>query len=144
MRQNLKAYKAVNIDSNILGADPHQLIVMMFNGALQSIAIAKGAIERKDLELKSQSVTKFINILTALRTSLDFDAEPVISKHFDDLYIYCIARMNEISLSLDVSGISEVTELLSPLRDAWSEMTEEAKQEGHNMLRDKEKLTQGA
>ena len=144
MRQSLKAYKKVNIESNILGAEPHQIITMMFDGALQSIAIAKGAIERKDLELKSQSMTKFINIITALRTSLDFNAEPEISKQFDDLYSYCLERMNDISVSLDVSGISEVTELLSPLRDVWSEMPEDAKKEGHSLLREKEKLAEGA
>ena len=143
MRQSLKAYKKVNIESNILGADPHHIVTMMFDGALQSIAIAKGAIERKDLELKSQAMTKFINILTALRTSLDFDAEPKISKQFDDLYSYCIERMNQISVSLDVSGIGEVTELLSPLRDAWAKMPEAAKQEGHNLLKEKEKQTEG-
>lgn len=144
MRQNLQAYKKIGIESNILASNPHQIIIMMFDGALQSIAVAKGAIERKDLELKSKSLTKFINILSALRSSLDFDSEPEISQHFDDLYAYCIERMNEISISLDVSGINEVTNLLSPLRDAWSEMPEESKQEGFTLLREKDRLAQGA
>lgn len=42
MRQNLQAYKKVNIDSNILASDPHKIIVMMFDGVLQSISQAKG------------------------------------------------------------------------------------------------------
>ncbi len=144
MRQNLKAYKKVDIESTILGSSPHQLVVMMFDGALQSVAIAKGAIERKDLELKSQSISKFVNILTALRTSLDFDAEPEISKRFDDLYAYCIDRMNDVSMTLDVEGIAEVIDLLKPLRNAWYEMPEASKQDGHNQLNERQKLAQGA
>ena len=79
MRQNLKAYKQVNVNSSLLESNPHQIILMMFDGMLQGIAVAKGAIERKDFELKSQSLTKAINILEALRQSLDFDNQPEIS-----------------------------------------------------------------
>jgi len=144
MRQNLKAYKKVNIESSIMGSEPHQIIVMMFDGALQSLAVAKGAIERKDFELKAQSITKFSNIITALRNSLDFDAEPVISQRFDDLYVYCLNMINEVSLSMNAARLDEITELLRPLRDAWFDMPEEAKQEGHSLLRDKNKLAEGA
>jgi flagellar protein FliS len=144
MRRNLKAYNKVNIESSIMGASPHQIIVMMFDGALQSIAIAKGAIERKDLELKSKSITKFIDIMSALRNSLDFDAEPVVSKRFDDLYAYCIDRIHDVSLKLEVAGIDEVTELLKPLRNAWADMPENEKQEGLDMLIERDKVAAGA
>lgn len=144
MRQNLQAYKKVNIDSNILASDPHKIIVMMFDGVLQSIAQAKGAIERKDLALKSTSMTKSINILNALRNSLDFTSEPTISQRFDDLYVYCIDQLNDISLNLNAEAIDEVSNLLKPLRDAWFEMPEEAKKEGLSLLEERNKLTQGA
>lgn len=144
MRQNLQAYKKVNIDSNILASDPHKIIVMMFDGVLQSIAQAKGAIERKDLALKSTSMTKSVNILSALRNSLDFTSEPVISQRFDDLYVYCIEQLNDISLNLNAEGIDEVFNLLKPLRDAWVDMPEDAKKEGLSLLEERNKLTQGA
>lgn len=144
MRQNLKAYKKVDIESSIMSSEPHQIILMMFDGAIQSLAVAKGAIERKDFELKSQSVTKFINIVSALRNSLDFDAEPVVSKRFDDLYVYCLDVINDINLSMDASRTDEIIELLKPLRNAWSEMPAAAKQEGHDLLKEKNKLAKGA
>lgn len=144
MRQNLQAYKKVDIDSNILASDPHKIIVMMFDGVLQSIAQAKGAIERKDLALKSTSMTKSINILNALRNSLDFTSEPTISQRFDDLYAYCIDQLNDISLHLNAEGIDEVFNLLKPLRDAWFQMPEEGKKEGLSLLEERNKLTQGA
>jgi flagellar protein FliS len=144
MRQNLKAYKKVDIESSIMSSGPHQIIVMMFDGALQSLAIARGAMERKDFELKSESISKFVNILSALRNSLDFDAEPEISQRFDELYVYCIDVINEVSLSLQVERFDEVIKLLKPLRNAWFEMPETSKQEGHDLLKEKNKLAQGA
>ncbi|MGJ8692787.1 MAG: flagellar export chaperone FliS [Thalassotalea sp.] len=143
MRQNLQAYKKVNIDSGILESNPHQIIVMMFDGALQSLSISKGAIERKDFELKSQSITKFVNIVSALRASLDFDAEPAISQRFDDLYAYCIDRALEASLKLNIEMVTEVNGLLKPLRDAWFEMPEVSKKEGIELLKEKNKEVAG-
>jgi len=144
MRQNLKAYKKVDIESTIMSSEPHQIILMMFDGALQSLAIAKGAIERKDYELKSQTVSKFINIVSALRNSLDFDAEPIVSRRFDDLYIYCIDVINDSSLSMDATRVDGIIELIKPLRNAWFEMPETSKQEGHDLLKEKNKLAKGA
>jgi flagellar protein FliS len=138
MRQNLKAYKKVNIDSSIAAANPHQIIVMMFDGALESIALAKGAIERNELAIKSQMMTKAVNILTALQNSLDKEAQPEISENFDFLYQYCINKLNDVNITLDIAGIEEVNGYLKPLRDAWKEMPEEAKQEGLDLLKQKE------
>lgn len=144
MRQNLKAYKQVNLHSSLLESNPHQVILMMFDGALQAISVAKGAIERKNFELKSESITKATNILDALRGSLDFEREPKVSENFDVLYTYCIESLNKVSLDLNTGAIDEIVEMLKPLRDAWSEMSEESKREGISLLAEKNKLAEGA
>ncbi len=138
MRNNLKAYKKVDVDSALLASDPHQVILMMFDGALSAIAEAKGAIERKDMELKAKAFTKAINIFTALRDSLDMDDQPEISRHFDGLYSYCIVQLVDLSVSQDLNGLDEIIDLVKPLQETWSQMPEEAKQEGISLLREKE------
>ena len=137
MRKNLKAYKSVNIASNLATADPHQIISLMYNGLLESLAQAKGAIERKDLSSKSILLTKAVNILQALQNSLDNESQQEISKTFYTLYSYCISRINDVSLTLDVSGLDEVSSLLSPLRDAWIQIPESEKQKGLDLLKQK-------
>ena len=138
MRKNLKAYNQVNIDSTLMAADPHQVILMMYDGLLESIAKVKGAIERKDLATKSQMITKAVNILSALDNALDADAEPQISATFSSLYQYCIQRLNDTNISLEVEALDEVTNLLKPIRDAWREIPEDAKQEGFDLLKKKD------
>ncbi|SEK49689.1 flagellar protein FliS [Colwellia chukchiensis] len=144
MRQNLKAYKQVDVNSSLLESNPHQIILMMFDGMLQGIAVAKGAIERKDYELKAKSISKAINILQALRQSLDFESQPEISNNFDVMYSYCIDKLTDISVSLDVDGFAEVVDMLKPLRDAWFAMPESGKQEGLTLLAEKNKQVAGA
>ncbi|WP_286233295.1 flagellar export chaperone FliS [Thalassotalea sediminis] len=137
MRKNLSAYKQVDINSNILASDPHQIILLMFDGLLKGVATARGAIERKDFELKAQSLTKSINILDALIQSLDFDSQPEISKNFQVMYSYCIDCLMKASTSLDIAKLDEVVDMIKPVRSAWSEMPEDAKQEGLDKLKQK-------
>lgn len=141
MRKNLSAYKQVDINSNILASDPHQIILLMFDGLLKGIATARGAIERKDFELKAQSLTKSINILNALIQSLDFDSQPEISNNFQVMYSYCIDCLMEASTSLDIAKLDEVVDMIKPVRSAWSEMPEDAKQEGLDKLKQKNEQT---
>jgi len=143
MRQNLKAYKQVNVNSTILDANPHQLVLMMFDGMLQGVAVAKGAIERKDYLLKSESLTKATNILQALRQSLDFDVEPEVSNNFDVTYEYCIQRIADASVLLDCTILDEVVSLIKPIRDAWFDMPEQQKQEGLEAVAKKREALQG-
>ncbi|UUO23148.1 flagellar export chaperone FliS [Colwellia sp. M166] len=138
MRKNLQTYRKVNIESGVLSSDPHQLILMMFDGALRAIAEAKGAIERKDLASKSIAITKAINIFSALRESLDKESEPKISENFDNLYTYCITKLIDLSISLKVEGLDEISAFIRPIRDAWSQMPESSKQEGISLIKNKE------
>ncbi|WP_448546796.1 flagellar export chaperone FliS [Thalassotalea fusca] len=137
MRQNLKAYKKVNIESSILSANPHQIIVMMYDGLLESIAQAKGAIERKDLDTKSKLMTKSVNILTALINALDKESQPEISANFENLYSACIVILNNVNVTLETAGLDEVQTYIKPLRDAWRDMPMEAKQDGLEQLKQK-------
>jgi len=137
MRNNLKMYQKVNLESSMKAADPHTVILMLFNGVLESISVAIGAIERKDFEIKSKSLSKAINILRSLQHSLDKDSEPEVSKNFDVLYSYCINKLTKAGVSLELSDFDEVITMIKPLRDAWKNMPEQGKQDGIVALTEK-------
>lgn len=130
MRNNLRAYQKVNRESSLSAADPHTVISMLYDGLIESISVAKGAIERKDLVLKANALTKSINILRSLQDSLDRESEPQISENFDTLYGYCIEQLGVASVSLETPLLDEVTDLLKPLRDAWKNISQEDKEAG--------------
>lgn len=137
MRQNIKAYKKVGVESSLLTADPHQVILMLFNGLLDSLSQIKGAVERKDFELKSRLMSKSISIINGLDDALDHDSEPKISENFSNLYQHCNHRLMEASASLDTKAIDDVILLLKPIRDAWSEISVADKEVGFELLNKK-------
>lgn len=57
-KKGINAYQSVGGRDQATTADPYQLIQMLMNGALQKLAVSKGAIERQDLEVKSENLTK--------------------------------------------------------------------------------------
>jgi flagellar protein FliS len=138
MRNNLKAYKQVDRESAVIAADPHTIISMLFNGVFESLSVAKGAINRKEFELKSQQLSKAMSIIRSLQDCLDHDSQPQISDNFYQLYGYCIERLTDVTTSLDVKAIDEVAELLKPLSEAWQTMPNADKEEGISLLKSKE------
>ena len=138
MRNNIRTYQKVNVESGINASDPHTIISMLFDGIFQSVSVAKGAIERKDFATKSTQLNKAMSILRSLQDSLDRESEPKISESFYDLYAYCIDRLTEVSVSMDCSIIDEIVGLLKPLADAWKNIPEVDKQAGFALLKSKE------
>ncbi|WP_036297164.1 flagellar export chaperone FliS [Methylobacter marinus] len=115
----MNQYKQVGTQINADSADPHQLIVMLFDGALERIAIAKGAIFRQDIAEKGQKIGRAIAIIDGLRASLDKDNGGEIAENLDDLYDYMQRRLLDANINSDVEILDEVTGLIKDVREAW-------------------------
>lgn len=128
--RNLKAYKTTNLEAELSVADPHRIVSMMYEGLFERIAQAKGAIERKDLEVKSDKINKAVAILTGLQTGLDMSLGDV-SQTFYDLYEYCKQRLLDASISLDTAPLDEVIKLLAPVKMAWDKIPQSEKDKAY-------------
>ena len=116
----IKAYNKVGVESNVVGADPHKLISMLFEGALLSIAKAQNGIKRNDIPVKSDAIFKASAIITeGLVASLDMKAGGEIAKNLASLYGYMITRLVTANMNNDVAILDEVSNLLAGLKDAW-------------------------
>lgn len=123
----MSQYKQVGTQIGADGADPHQLIVMLFDGALERIAIAKGAIERESIEEKGQKIGRAIAIVDGLRASLDKDQGGEIAENLDNLYDYMQRRLFEANLNNDLGILNEVADLLIEVRSAWVAIPQDAR-----------------
>jgi flagellar protein FliS len=99
-------------------ASPHRLIQMLFEGCLQRMAAAKGAIMHKEVAIKGENISKAIGILGGLRASLDL-SQGEIAKNLDRLYDYMERRLVEANLKNDETIIDEVSDLLRDVKSAW-------------------------
>lgn len=129
--KGINAYKRGSLKQEVSAADPHRLTLMLLQGALDRIAYAKGAIERKDFENKSENITKVVTILVYLRDTLDLEAGGVISENLLNLYMYIIERVNEAHAKNMLEPLNEAYSLLEPIRDAWVQIPESEKQQAY-------------
>ena len=114
----LKEYSQVKAHSGVAYASPHRLIQMLFEGALDKIASAKGHMTRGDLALKAGQISAAISILDGLRMSLD-KSRGEIAQHLDDLYDYMERQLLRANYENALPLLDEVTGLLQEIKTAW-------------------------
>jgi flagellar protein FliS len=120
MNSAVKAYSNVAIESKAHSSDPHKLILMLYQGALLSIASAKNQMLRKEISAKGQSISQAISIINdGLKASLDLNVGGELAQNLSDLYSYMIQRLLVANLKNDTEILDEVSTLLLELRGAW-------------------------
>lgn len=124
--QASQAYKHVDITSAVAAATPHQLTSLLFGGALKQIAIAKGAIERKDTALKGESISKVIAILGELEGALRDRESNELSANLSRLYDYMIRALVSANSQNDLTKLEEISGLVAEIKEAWDEIGETA------------------
>lgn len=133
--KGINAYRKGNLKQDIASADPHKLTLMLLQGALDRVAYAKGAMERKDLVSKADFISKASAILMHLRDTLDIEIGGEVAENMFALYDYMVDRLGVAHVNNDLKLLDEVSSLLTPIRDAWVQIPEAAKQEAFEAQR---------
>ena len=113
------AYQQVRSHGGVESADPHGLITLLMDGALERLVKARAHMLRGEVAAKGEAITRCIEILGGLRGSLDAKADPALVGRLDSLYDYMSRRLLQANLRDDASLIDEVSKLLQPIRDSW-------------------------
>lgn len=124
MRASIKKYRNANAD-NVADADPHQLISIIFKHILANVAIANGAIERKETENKGKCLTKAIALVGELQDSLDMEKGGEISSNLFDLYDYIIRCLVQANIENNSEKLDEVRALISEIKEGWDAIPQE-------------------
>lgn len=122
-KSGTQAYAQVGVESAVLSASPHQLVVLLFDGALSALKRAIILMEQGDIPGKGQALSKAINIISnGLRAGLNHEIGGDLSANLDDLYEYMTRRLLEANLRNDAEAIAEVEGLLFNIADAWKQI----------------------
>ncbi|MBK1885466.1 flagellar export chaperone FliS [Marinobacter sp. DY40_1A1] len=124
--KGLKAYQQVNTQTSITDADPHKLIQLLYNGALERINMAKARMQAKDYAGKGQLIGKAIEIIGGLKSFLDFEKGGDLAARLEGLYDYMERTLLEASAKNDMAKLDEVADLLRSIKDGWDGIREEA------------------
>lgn len=119
-RSGANAYAKVGLETGVIAASPHKLIVMLFEGAITSINNATAHMKTGDFAAKGRAITKAVLIIDeGMRASLDKKAGGEIAANLDSLYAYIIQCLMRGNLRNDQVLLDEALTLLTDLKSAW-------------------------
>lgn len=112
-------------NQSVATANPGELTLMLYNGCLKFIRMAKLAIEQKSIAQSHENIIKAQNIIQELAATLNPVYE--ISGQLAQLYDYIERRLVEANIRKDTGILNEVEELVTELRNTWSQAMKLAK-----------------
>jgi flagellar secretion chaperone FliS len=123
----LAAYQSVAAHGGVAASNPHGLVVMLMDGALERISRARGCIDNGATAEKNELLAAAVAIVDELRVSLDLKAGGPIAANLDDLYDYMCRQLMKANLTNRVETLDEVSHLLAEIRSAWIALPAEAR-----------------
>jgi flagellar protein FliS len=119
----INSYQKIGIESEVLGADPHRLIVLLFDGVDSALQQAQIRLAENDYKGKSDSIQKAVNIiLSGLSASLDIERGGELANNLKALYDYMVSRLVHANIHKDAAAIREVQGLIGEIGGAWREI----------------------
>lgn len=118
--KSASTYAKVGLETGVVASTPHQLIVMLFDGALVALRAGVSHMKAGEIQKKGMAISKAILIVeNGLRASLDKNAGGQIAESLDALYEYMGRRMLFANVSNQPDVLEEVITLLTDLKTAW-------------------------
>ena len=118
-------YKKVKTETDLSGADPHKLIALLYDGALENLKRASGGIKEDNMEAKARFLNKALAIVEYLRVSLDPGADLEFSDRLAELYRYMEREMLNASINNSPETLEHIASLIVELKEGWNGIPEE-------------------
>ncbi|GGI16503.1 flagellar export chaperone FliS [Gottfriedia solisilvae] len=101
-------------------ASPGELTLMLYNGCLKFIHLAKGAIAQKNFAERNKNILRAQDIIQELMVTLDMEQE--VSQNLMQLYDYLNRQLIQANIKNDVTILEEVEGFVTEFRDTWKEV----------------------
>lgn len=128
MQKAAQAYFQAQVTTTSQG----DLLIMLYDGAVKFLTQAKERMAARDMAGKGILISKAMDIINELDSSLNADKGGELAVNLHKLYFYCSTRLLNANLKLDPALIDEVIKILTGLRSAYAQIidTPEAKAAG--------------
>lgn len=113
------------MNNKITTASPAELTLMLYDGAIKFCNIAKSGIEENNINKSNNNIIKAENIITYLRSTLDYKYP--VAEEFEKVYNYIYERLIAANMNKNTKILNEVLEHLRTMRDTWKEVMSQAR-----------------
>jgi len=115
----IAAYGDVKVTTGVASANGVQLIQMLFDGLLESLAATKGHIQNGAIVEKGKSIARASRIVIGLQGALDFERGGDLANNLNELYGYVTRRLLHVNARNDLDALEEIFGLMNEIRSAW-------------------------
>lgn len=115
MTYGAKNYKQMQIST----ASPAQILIMLYEGAIQNVKKAILAIEQKNLAEKGKYIGKAHDIINELTLSLNHEVGGTIAQDLERLYNFMVSQLLTANVENNAEPLLAVQKNLETLLDGW-------------------------
>jgi flagellar protein FliS len=121
--RSASAYKRVGIETSVDNADPHKLVVLLFDALTQTLGSARLAMQSGDIPAKCKHISHAVRIFEeGLIAPLNLQEGGELAANLHDLYSYCVQRLTIANIRNDISIIEEVQRVIEPVSSGWKQI----------------------
>ncbi len=115
MTYGAKNYKQMAITT----ASPTQILIMLYEAAIQNSKKAILAIEQKNLAEKGKYIGKTHDIINELTVSLNHEVGGQVAKDLERLYNFMVTQLLKANVENSAEPLLSVQKNLETLLDGW-------------------------
>lgn len=118
---------AAYLAGNVTQADPAQLIVLLYEGAIYRIGQAVQEMEKQNALASGIALYRALAIIGELRKSLNLEAGGEIARNLDRLYLHMHEELVKGHLAKQAQPLERVRTLLTDLNSSWRQVASQVK-----------------
>ncbi len=113
--RGLSTYRQTQVQSRT----PLELVVLLYDGALKFLHLAREAIERRDLVARRDASERALAIISELQSTLNMAEGGEIAQQLDELYGFANLKVLEAAKDNSVTPLDDAIRVLHTLRESW-------------------------
>jgi flagellar protein FliS len=114
------------LQTQVRSSSPLELVVMLYDGALQATTAAYDAMTRRDIPARRAALSRAMAIIGELQNTLDLKNGGAVAGELDRLYDWMTAELVQATVRQDPAPIDAVRRVLATLRDGWQQIATKA------------------
>jgi len=118
----LAQYGQIKNDAQTSYASPHQLMLMLFDGAIEAMSMTIGAMQQNNFELRSKQSTRSISVINGMRECLDIETGGDLANNLYSLYSYMAKELFKASFKNDADTVQNIQTMLKDIRESWEKI----------------------
>lgn len=106
-------------DNVVRGASPLELVILLFDAAIEDMRVALTAMQGGDIEGRSNHVGHALIILQQLQGTLDFERGAGAARQFEQFYNEVRAKLLEAQIRCSTELMQQQIRNMSEVRTCW-------------------------